>query len=124
MAEKSAENLVNAIDKSRDATMPRFLYGLGIRNVGETVAEILADHFGSVEAILDASEESIADVHGVGPIIAREIRAWADTKSNRRMVQRLLDAGIRFPENPAAQRTAEVRGHDLRFHRRAHPLYP
>jgi len=109
MAEKSAENLVAAIDKSRDARMSRFLYGLGIRNVGETVAEILADHFGDVNAIFDASEETLADIHGVGPIIAQEIRAWADTPSNRKMVQRLLDAGIRFPESPA-ERSAEFEG--------------
>ena len=110
MAEKSAENLIAAIERSRDARMSRFLYGLGIRNVGETVAEILADHFGSVDAIFDASEDTLADLHGVGPIIAQEIRAWADTPANRKMVQRLLDAGIRFPDAPAAERTDEFEG--------------
>jgi DNA ligase (NAD+) len=100
MAEKSAENLIAAIDKSKDNTMPRFLFGLGVRNVGETVAEVLAEHFGSVEALLDASEETLADIHGVGPVIAKEIVAYAANKDNRSMVEQLLDAGITFPAAP------------------------
>jgi DNA ligase (NAD+) len=101
MAAKSAENLVAAIDASRDATLARFLYALGIRNVGTTIAEILAGHFAAAPDVLDASEDTLAGIHGVGPVIAREIRSWADDQGNRRLVRRLLDAGIRFPEAPA-----------------------
>jgi DNA ligase (NAD+) len=100
MAEKSAENLVAAIEKSKDTTMPRFLFGLGIRNVGETVAEVLAEHFPTVDAMLDATEETLADIHGVGPVIAKEIVAYAASKDNRRMVEQLLGAGITFPAAP------------------------
>ena len=100
MAVKSAENLIAAIEKSKNATLPRFLFALGIRNVGTTVAEILADNFNTVDSVFEASEESLADVLGVGPVIAREIVSYASNSDNRRMVSRLLDAGIVFPEAP------------------------
>jgi DNA ligase (NAD+) len=100
MAQKSAENLVAAIEKSKKATLPRFIFALGIRNVGATVAEILADHFGAIHAILDTDEESIAAIHGVGPVIAHEIHAFARSDENRKLVERLLDAGITFPAAP------------------------
>ncbi|MDH3198895.1 MAG: NAD-dependent DNA ligase LigA, partial [Candidatus Krumholzibacteria bacterium] len=90
MAEKSAENLVASIARSRETTLARLVYALGIRSVGETIAEILAGHFASIEALLDAPEEELAEVHGVGPVIAREIGAWAATTENRAMVRRLL----------------------------------
>jgi DNA ligase (NAD+) len=109
MAEKSAENLLAAIEKSKDATMPRFLFALGIRNVGITVAEILASHIPTVRDVLGASEETLAGIHGVGPVIAREIVTYASNDDNRRMVERLLDAGIRFPA-PAEPRTSEFDG--------------
>ncbi|MCK5408534.1 MAG: NAD-dependent DNA ligase LigA, partial [Candidatus Krumholzibacteria bacterium] len=100
MAVKSAENLIAAIEKSKNATLPRFLFALGIRNVGTTVAEILADNFNTVDSVFEASEESLADIPGVGPVIAREIVSYASNSDNRRMVSRLLDAGIVFPEAP------------------------
>jgi DNA ligase (NAD+) len=105
MAQKSAENLVAAIEDSKEATLPRFIFALGIRNVGATVAEILADRFGSMEAILDADEQALADIHGVGPVIAHEIHAFARSDDNRDLVKRLLGAGIRFPA--AASRTSD-----------------
>ncbi len=102
MAEKSAENLVASIAKSRDTTAPRFLFALGIRNVGETVAEVLAEHYPAVGpgGLFDASEDELAGIHGVGPVIAREIRAWADNPDNRALVDRLLCAGITLPAAP------------------------
>ncbi len=102
MAEKSAENLVAAIAKSRDTTAPRFLFALGIRNVGETVAGILAEHYPAAGpgGLFDASEDELAGIHGVGPVIAREIRAWADIPDNRALVDRLLRAGITLPAAP------------------------
>jgi DNA ligase (NAD+) len=109
MAEKSAENLIAAIEKSKNATLPRFLFALGIRNVGITVAEILADNFSTVDLLLEASEESLADVPGIGPVIAREIVSYAADSDNRRMVSRLLDAGIVFPEVPKG-RSVEFEG--------------
>jgi DNA ligase (NAD+) len=100
MAEKSAENLIAAIEKSKNATLPRFLFALGIRNVGTTVAEILAENFNTVDSLLEASEESLADIPGIGPVIAREIVSYASNSDNRRMVSRLLDTGIVFPQAP------------------------
>lgn len=94
MAQKSAENLVEAIARSTKTSLPRLVYALGIRNVGTTVADILSDYFGTLDAIIEATEEQIADVYGVGPIIAQHIRAFFDDDHNRRMVLRLLDAGI------------------------------
>ena len=100
MAGKSAENLVAAIAKSRDTTAPRFLFALGVRNVGETVAEVLAEHYPAVRELFDASEDELAGIHGVGPVIAREIRAWADNPDNRAFADRLFSAGITFPAAP------------------------
>jgi len=102
MAQKSAENLVASIARSREITLARFVYALGIRNVGETVAEILAGHFASIDALLAAPEEALAEIHGVGPVIAREIRVWAETKENRAIVRRLLKAGVRPAGAPVA----------------------
>jgi DNA ligase (NAD+) len=97
MARKSAENLVNAIAASKETTLTRFIFALGIRNVGETVAGLLADHLGSVEALMDAGEEELAGIDGVGPVIAREVKAYTSHAGNRRMVDQLLRAGVAFP---------------------------
>jgi DNA ligase (NAD+) len=102
MAEKSAQNVIAAIERSKHTTLPRFMYALGIRNVGETVAEFLAEHFDSIEALLDADEDTLSGIHGVGEVIAREIRAWASVAANRRMVEKLLAAGITFAHAPRA----------------------
>lgn len=103
MAEKSAQNVIDAIERSKHTTLPRLIYALGIRNVGETVAEVLAEHVDSVEALLDASEEELSNIHGVGDVIAREIRAWASVPANRRLVRDLLKAGIAFARAPRAR---------------------
>lgn len=114
MAEKSAENLVNAIAGSKSTTMPRFIYALGIRNVGITIAEILAENFSSVKELLEAPEESLAGIYGVGPVIAKEIVAFASSTENRRMVERLLKAGITFPQTATA-RSNEFEGQTFVF---------
>jgi DNA ligase (NAD+) len=114
MAQKSAENLVAAIEGSKETTMPRFLFALGIRNVGTTIAEILAARYASVTDVLDAPEEDLAAIHGVGPIIAREIRAYADNADNRSLVERVLKAGVRFPSAPNAT-TDEFAGQSFVF---------
>jgi DNA ligase (NAD+) len=74
MAEKSAQNVIDAIERSKHTTLPRFIYALGIRNVGETVAEVLAEHFGSIDALMESGEEELSEIHGVGDVIAHEIR--------------------------------------------------
>lgn len=109
MAQKSAENLITAIERSTKTTLPRLIFGLGIRNVGVTVAEILAERYGDLESLMDADESDIADIHGVGPVIAREIVAFFADGRVRKMVQRLLAAGVEYGE-AASSAGSELEG--------------
>ena len=97
-AEKSAENLLSAIETSKETSFARFFYALGIRHVGDVTAQLLADHFGSMEALKDASEEELMAVEGIGPEVAFSIRSWFDDNKNLRLTESLLDAGIRFTD--------------------------
>lgn len=106
MAAKSADNLVRAINKSKETTLPRLIFALGIRNVGVTVAEILAEYYPSVESLMEASEEELAGIYGVGPIIAREIVRFFKDRKNRSIVSRLADAGVRY-ERSATTKSGE-----------------
>jgi DNA ligase (NAD+) len=102
MGEKSAQNLVEAIERSKKTTLRRFLFALGIPQVGEATAATLARHFGSAERLLDASEEELKGVRDIGPESAREIRAWTAEPQNRAVVERLLRAGV-TPEPEAIE---------------------
>ena len=101
MAEKSAVNLLEALGKSKQTTLGRFLFGLGIRHVGEATAKELARHFGQLEAIMVASEEALLQVPDVGPVVAHSIRTFFDQPHNREVVQALREAGIQWPEGEA-----------------------
>ena len=114
MAQKSAQNVIDAIERSKHTTLPRLIYALGIRNAGETVAEFLAEHVGSIRALLDASEDELAEIHGVGEVIAREIRAWASVPQNRRLVEQLLHAGVTVA-HAARPRSSEFAGQTFVF---------
>lgn len=114
MGAKSAENIVTAVNASKNATLPRFIYALGIRNVGAAVAEILAERFPSIESLTAASEEEIAEIHGVGPVIAREVARFFDEKKNRAVVERLLASGIALEAAPAV-RSGELSGETFVF---------
>ena len=89
MAEKSAANLIDALGRSRQTTLPRFLYGLGIRDVGEATAAALARHFGDIGPLLEADEESLQEVSDVGPVVAANIRAFVGNEKNRDLMKRL-----------------------------------
>ena len=102
MGEKSAANLVAGLDKSRQATLPRFLYALGIRQVGESTAKDLAKHFGALDRIMDASVEQLLQVKDVGPIVAAAIRTFFDQPHNREVVEQLRAAGITWTEGEGA----------------------
>ena len=91
MAEKSAANLIEALERSRQTTLPRFLYGLGIRDVGEATAAALAGHFGDLEPLLGASEDTLQEVPDVGPVVAANIRAFLDHPKHRDLVRRLSE---------------------------------
>lgn len=99
MGEKSAQNLVEAIDKSRRTTLPRFIYALGIRHVGEATARDLARHFGSLDRILDAGVEQLSAVSDVGPVVAQSLRTFFDQAHNREVIAALRKAGVRWDEH-------------------------
>lgn len=98
MADKSAQNIVNALEKSKATTLPRFLFGLGIRHVGEATAKDLARHFGGIDRIMDASVEQLLAVRDVGPVVAQSIRTFFDQPHNREVVEQLRAAGVAWPE--------------------------
>ncbi len=106
MGERSAANLVAAIDRSRRTTLARLLYALGIREVGEATAAALAERFGSLEALRAADEEALLAVPDVGPVVAREVRAFFAEERNREVVEALL--GELEIEAPGAERPAEA----------------
>ncbi len=97
LGEKSASNLIAAIDKSRQATLARFLFGLGIRDIGETGAALLAEQFGSLDALMQASEEELTRIDDIGPIAANSILSFFANPDNRAVVDALLKAGIELP---------------------------
>ena len=101
MAEKSAANIVRGIARSKRPPLDRFLYALGIRHVGEHLAQVLAARFRDVAAIMDASEEDLLAVHGIGPEVAASVRRFTSERHNRTVVERLLEAGV-APQAPAA----------------------
>jgi len=95
MGRKSAQNLRTEIDRSKTTTLPRLLVALGIRQVGEATARALAERFGTLEALMAASEQDLQDVRDVGPEVAASIARFFAEKQNRRVIKRLLDAGVR-----------------------------
>ncbi len=97
MAEKSAANLIEAIARSKRTTLPRFLYALGIREVGETTAASLAAALGTLEAIAGADEQTLQAIPDVGPVVARSVGDYFADEDNRRVVERLIDAGVEWP---------------------------
>lgn len=98
MAEKSAANLLAALDHSRSTTLQRFIFALGIRNVGESTARDLAAHFGSLDALVAASLESLESVPDVGPVVAASIRQFFDEPHNMEVIKGLRDAGVAWKE--------------------------
>jgi len=93
-AEKSAENLVNAIEASKKASFDRFLFGLGIGNVGQHVAQVLASHFGSLARILDAKEDELLSVHEIGEEVARSVAGYFRDEKNRRVIEDMVRNGL------------------------------
>jgi len=98
MAEKSATNLLEAIEKSKQTRLERFIYALGIRQVGETTAKTLARRFGNLDKLMSASEEELIDVEDVGPVVAASIAHFFHEPHNKKIIQHLREAGIQWPD--------------------------
>lgn len=98
MGEKSSAKLLEALAASRDTTLARFVFALGIREVGEATAEALAGHFGALEAIAAADREALEAVADVGPVVAGHVRQFFASPRNRAVVDALLAAGLRWPD--------------------------
>jgi DNA ligase (NAD+) len=99
MGEKSAQNLLAGLEKSKHTTLGRFLFGLGIRHVGETTAKDLAKHFGALDRLLEATAEQLLQVDDVGPVVAQSIRTFFDQPHNREVVEQLRAVGVRWDEH-------------------------
>jgi DNA ligase (NAD+) len=97
MGEKSAANLVAELERSRNTTLERLIYALGIRNVGESTARDLARHFGDLEPLMNAPEEALLQVMDVGPVVARSIRQFFAEAHNRQVMKALQKAGVQWP---------------------------
>ena len=100
MAEKSALNVLASLARSKSTTLPRFLFGLGIRHVGEATAKDLARHFGSLDALMAASVDQLLQVRDVGPVVAHSLRTFFDQPHNREVVEQLRACGVHWAEGP------------------------
>ncbi len=108
MAEKSAKNVLAALEKSKSTTLQRFLFGLGIRNVGESTAKDLAKHFGKLDAIMDATVEELLQVKDVGPVVADSIHTFFAQPHNREVVEQLRACGVHWEEGEPAEKAPQL----------------
>ncbi|QXZ10821.1 NAD-dependent DNA ligase LigA [Comamonas sp. Y33R10-2] len=108
MAVKSAQNVLDALEKSKRTTLQRFLFGLGIRNVGESTAKDLAKHFGTLDAIMDASVEELVQVKDVGPIVAESLHTFFAQPHNREVVEQLRACGVNWEEGEPAEKAPQI----------------
>ena len=107
MGEKSAANLVGALEKSKETTLERFLFALGIREVGESTARTLARHFGSLEKIEKAGEEELLEVEDVGPVVAHHIHTFFRQEHNIEVIEKLLKAGVHWSDVEVSEAGAQ-----------------
>lgn len=110
MGDKSAENLLAAIEKARSTTLPRLLHGLGIREVGEATALALASHFGRLETLMSADEDALVQVDAVGPIMAGHIAHFFQNEENDKVIRLLKERGVRWPEHEAQTASDQLAG--------------
>jgi DNA ligase (NAD+) len=106
MAEKSAGNVVKGISASKHTSLSRFIYALGVRNVGEQTARDLAAHFGQLDAVMEASEEALLQVADIGPVVAASIVKFFREPHNRKVIERLRKAGVHWDEHGGAAKSS------------------
>ncbi|MHC4496136.1 MAG: NAD-dependent DNA ligase LigA [Planctomycetota bacterium] len=109
MAEKSADNVIEAIEKSKTQPLWRFITALGIRHIGGQSAQILAEHFGSLEALMSAEQEELAAIDQIGPIMAKSVHEYFKDEKNLEIVTQMLTAGVN-PQRPMARRLGKLEG--------------
>jgi DNA ligase (NAD+) len=102
MADKSAQNVLDSIEASKQRPLYRLIWGLNIRHVGEKAAQLLAGHFGSLDAIMAASEDDVNAIEGIGPTIAKSIVGYFATPAYREVIEKLRAAGVRLVEEPGS----------------------
>jgi DNA ligase (NAD+) len=112
MADKSAKNILNAIEKSKDTTLARFIYALGIRNVGETTAKDLARHFGGLDPMIAADVKALQHVPDIGPVVAQSIADFVAERHNLEVIEQLRACGVRWKERQGTwQATMATQGY-------------
>ncbi len=109
MADKSASNVIDAIEKSKTQPLWRFIAALGIRHIGGQSAQILAEHFGSIEALMSAEQEELAAIDQIGPIMAKSVHEYFKNVNNLEVVKEMLTAGV-SPERPKTRRLGKLAG--------------
>ncbi|MCC2607316.1 NAD-dependent DNA ligase LigA [Planctobacterium marinum] len=107
MGEKSATNIINALDKAKQTTLPRFLYSLGIREVGEATAANLANHFKTLDAVMNATLEQLVEVNDVGEVVAAHVRHFFAEEHNQTVIAQLQELGVNWPDIEDKSGTAQ-----------------
>lgn len=110
MAEKSASNLLQALEQSKQTTLARFIFGLGIRHVGEATAKELASHFGRLDALIEASEDTLLAIHEIGPVVAHSIYTFFQQPHNREVIEQLRACGVTWSEHDGVTTDIPVAG--------------
>ncbi len=110
MAQKSAQNVLDALQASKSTTLARFIYALGIRHVGESTAKSLARHFGQLDALLQASEAEILEVDDIGPVVAKSILSFLADPLNRELIEQLRAAGLHWDEQRVERKALPLAG--------------
>ncbi len=114
-AEKSIENMMSALEASKRPRLDRFLFALGIEHVGETVARLLADHFGGLEPLLGATAEDLQQIHGIGPEVAESVAHFFASARNRKVIERLLRSGVKPVHEKRARGPQPLAGQTVVF---------
>ena len=110
MAQKSAENLLNSIETSKQTTLPKFLFSLGIREVGEATAQTLANNFGTLDKVIEASVEQLLEVEDVGPVVARHIVDFFRNPDNRSIVEAIRNSGVQWKDIDQTAQSLPLKG--------------